>query len=233
MKYELMGFEWVRCHSISTASSLPILTSSRTPHGPRQPYGLHRLRLLISGLLFVLVISGCANDAVPTNATLRITPESHATTVTEQRDSNERCLFQVSNYVDIPVLLQLTTADGSPIGDVDIDVYADFAANTYSGYPVLSLYDDLNGNGVVDAPAELVSGPDDDIARVKTGTWTGARALLLRVNLSCAFRGEVFAFTGGVSGRASIEVIADNTSTAASNALFDDGSSNTQEGNKP
>ena len=89
-----------------------------------------------------------------------------------------------------------------------MSVYVDFAANTFSGIAVLSLFDDLNGNGVVDEDVELVSAKDDSIARVKTDKWTGARSLLLRVNLSCSFKGEVFAFTGGVTGRAAIEVVA-------------------------
>ena len=172
---------------------------------------LHKLSGRMACVLVAVVLlltQGCSNDLVPVNATLRINPDSHSTTVTERRDSNDQCLFYTDNYVDIPVLMQLNTADGSPIGDAMISVYADFAANTFPGFPVLSLYDDLNGNGVVDSPLELISGTDDSIARVNTDTWSGSRSLLLRINLSCAFRGELFAFSGGVSSRASVEVVA-------------------------
>ncbi len=159
-------------------------------------------------VLAVVVLSGCSNDTVPVDSALTITPESHSTHITERQSAQGQCLFDANNHVDIPILMLLTTANGSPIGEATLNVYTDFAANTYSGLPVLSLYDDLNSNGVVDADSELISGTNDSIARVKTGQWTGARSLLLRVNLSCAFKGEVFAFTGGISGRASIDVVA-------------------------
>jgi len=173
--------------------------------------------ITLKRLLFVAIVSlfgvSCSNDVVPVDAQLRITPETHTTNIIERRDVNDRCLYDASNYVDIPVVLQLTTVNGSPIGDTSISVYVDFAANTFSGIAVLSLFDDLNGNGVVDEDVELISAKDDSIARVRTDQWTGARSLLLRINLSCSFRGEVFAFTGGVSGRAAVEVVAEEINT--------------------
>lgn len=155
-----------------------------------------------------MMAASCSNDVVPVNARLLITPESHSTNIIEQHDVDDNCLHDASNHVDLPIVLQLTTENGSPIGDTSISVYIDFAANTFSGTAVLSLFDDLNGNGVVDEDTELISAADDSIARVKTDKWTGTRSLLLRVNLSCAFRGEVFAFTGGATGRAVVEVVA-------------------------
>ena len=166
---------------------------------------LKNLLLTVMASLFGM---SCTNDIVPVNARLLITPESHTTNIIEQRDADDQCSYDASNYVDLPIVLQLTTDNGSPIGDTSMSVYVDFAANTFSGIAVLSLFDDLNGNGVVDEDVELVSAKDDSIARVKTDKWTGARSLLLRVNLSCSFKGEVFAFTGGVTGRAAIEVVA-------------------------
>lgn len=169
-----------------------------------------RPRLLIMLSVLSALLSACTSDVVPINSTLTLTPETHTTIIVERQNDEGRCLYFPDNYVDIPILMQLSTGDGSPIGDATLSVYADFAANTYSENAVLSLYDDYNGNGVVDADTELVSGHTDDIARIKTDTWTGSRYLLLRVNLSCAFRGEIFAFTGGVSGRATIEVVANS-----------------------
>ncbi len=167
----------------------------------------HHVKYLL--LTSSLIIGGCGNDIVPVDATLTITPGTHTTRITEQQNEVGQCLFDANHHVDIPILMQLTTVDGSPIGDAKLNVYVDFADNTYSGLTTLELYDDLNSNGVVDAPQEYISGFNDDIARVKTGEWSGSRMLLLRINLSCSFRGEVFAYTGGVSGRAEIEVVAD------------------------
>jgi hypothetical protein len=191
-------------------------TIIRALHGPvthdsSAAAAMHRPRWSMTAMLLAVVAtSTCSNDIVPVNASLSLTPDTHTTNITERQNANGRCLFDAGQYVDIPILMQLTSADGSPIGDASISVYADFAANTYSGISPLALYDDLNSNGVIDPDTELVSGVDDDIARVKTDRWTGSYALLLRINLSCSFRGEIFAFTGGVSSRAAIEVVADN-----------------------
>lgn len=169
--------------------------------------GWRRL-LPVSGLLAVWVLGGCSNDVVPVGSTLTLSPETHSTTIREWQTERGGCLFNPDNHVDIPVIMQLLGPGGSPIGDTTLDVYLDFTANTYPGPSVINLYDDLNGNGVVDAESELISGADDDIARVKTDQWTGSRMLLLRINLSCSFKGEMVAFTGGATARAGIEVVA-------------------------
>ena len=68
------------------------------------------------------------------------------------------------------------------------------------------MFRDLNGNGVIDDDAEFISGIDDPIATVRTRDFSGDSTLLLRVNLSCAFRGEMFAFVDGVTASATISV---------------------------
>ena len=161
-------------------------------------------------LASTLSIAGCGDNPVPVDASLTITPGTYTSRIVERQNETGQCLFNANHHVDIPILLQLTTADGSPIGDAELNVYIDFAENTYSGLSTLELYDDLNSNGVVDARLEYISGFNDDIARVRTDEWSGSRMLLLRINLSCSFRGEIFAYTGGVSGRADIEVVADD-----------------------
>lgn len=162
---------------------------------------------LLSGLAAALVALGaCSSGQVPVGATLDISPEARSIDIVERRDADDRCLFDPDNHVDLPVVLALRDGQGSPIGDAELTVYVDFAANTYGGFPVLELYDDLNGNGVVDAETELVSGEDDGVARVRTSRYAGERALLVRANLSCPYRGEMFAFVDGVSATATIEV---------------------------
>lgn len=168
------------------------------------------LKSIVSAFALAIGLIGCTNDVVPTSAVLTVTPATHEISITERQNEAGQCLFDASRYVDIPILMQLNTADGSPIGDITLNVYADFAANTYSGIAAFSLYDDLNSNGVVDPDTEFVSAVNDDIAQVKTGKWTGSRSLLLRINLSCSFLGSVFIYTGGTSARAAIEVIADS-----------------------
>ena len=178
--------------------------SDALPHESRWRYWKYLL------LASTLTIAGCGDNPVPVDASLTITPGTYTSRIVERQNETGQCLFNANHHVDIPILLQLTTADGSPIGDAELNVYIDFAENTYSGLSTLELYDDLNSNGVVDARLEYISGFNDDIARVRTDEWSGSRMLLLRINLSCSFRGEIFAYTGGVSGRADIEVVADD-----------------------
>ena len=137
---------------------------------------------------------------------MRISPEDRNIRVVELLDENGACIFFDNNFVDIPVVITLVDAQQSPIGDAEVSVYLDFAENTFTGVPVLGLFRDLNGNGVIDDDAEFISGIDDPIAKVRTQDFSGDSTLLLRVNLSCAFRGEMFAFVDGVTAIATISV---------------------------
>lgn len=163
------------------------------------------------GVLVTSALVACSGNTIPFNAVLNITPRSHSAEITEFVDEAQRCIHAPDNFMDIPLVLQLSTADGSPIGESAILVYADFSENTYPGYAVLALFDDVNSNGVIDSDTELLSGFDDDIAIVNSGKYTGAKTLLLRINLSCSFRGEIRAIAGGVSGSAVVEVIGTST----------------------
>lgn len=158
------------------------------------------------GASAILAIA-CSSEQLPVDAALSMTPEERRVEIVEYRDADGRCTFDPNRFVDLPVLMRLRAGNGSPIGGAAVRVYVDFAANTFSGYPALALYEDRNGNGVVDADAELASDADDAIATVRTDD-DGAHALLLRVNISCPYRGEVFAYVGGVGAQASIEVSA-------------------------
>jgi len=154
------------------------------------------------------LLAGCTSDQLPSGATLAIEPNARSFDIVERLDEDGRCRFVDGQYTDLPLVFALSDGQGAPIGNADVSVYADFAANTFAGYPALALYEDRNGNGVVDPESELVSGTADDAVRIDTDRFGGSGSLLLRVNLSCPYRGEVFAFAGGVSASASIDVIA-------------------------
>jgi len=160
-------------------------------------------------------IAGCSSGQVPGDASLSISPEERVISVMENLDSEGRCRFDPNRHVDIPMVLNLRDGQGSPIGNAEISVYVNFAANTFSGYPALALYDDTNSNGVVDDD-ELISGVDDDIARVVTKEYAGDHMLLLRVNLSCAYRGTVFAFVDGANASAFVEIRAEQDASPPS-----------------
>lgn len=166
-------------------------------------FSKHRLAMAV----FVFGVSACSSSIIPTDARLTLTPSTHTINIVETINTSDQCEYFEDNYQDIPLTITLSTDNGSPIGDEWVSVYTDFSANTYSGRSVLSLYEDHNSNGVVDGASELISGQDDDIARVRTGKHTGTKLLLIRINLSCAFRGEVRALAGPAYGSASFAVI--------------------------
>ena len=149
---------------------------------------------LCAGLFGVTLLAACSTDQLPIGANLTISPESRTYDIQALEDEQGTCLFDEDQYIDVPIVLALTDAQGSPIGKADVKVYVDYTENTVGDLsPVLALYDDRQGNnnGVVDED-ELVSDIGDSIAEVKTDRFGGDRALLLRINVSCAYRGQVF-----------------------------------------
>lgn len=166
-------------------------------------------RVYLMGLFFVL-ISACDQQQLPVGAELSISPESRSIIVSDRSDADGNCFIDPGQYVDMAIVLTAVNADGAPLGDLNVRVYVDYSGNTFPGYPVLALYDDRrgNGNGVID-DHELVSGDGDAIAVVKTDYYGGDRPLLLRVNVSCPYKGDVFAFSDGISATSNIEIIAE------------------------
>jgi len=165
-----------------------------------------RLRIVTAAVICTL--ASCNTEQLPTGATLSISPANRTITIADNSDDQGRCFINRQHYIDQPIVMTMLSADGKPIGDKNVTVYVDYAGNTYPGSTVLALFDDQRGNsnGVIDADNELVSDRDDNIAIVKTDHATGARVLLLRINVSCPFKGDVFAYVDGVTGIATIEV---------------------------
>jgi len=162
--------------------------------------------------LLCTLLGACdGGDQLPSQATLSISPAARTYTIVEYRDTQDRCRFDANRFVDVPIVMSLRDGDGASLGGVTVNVYVDFAANTFGPFSPLALYEDRNGNGIVDADTELVSAEGDDIARVELDALHGSRALLLRANLSCAYRSELFAYVDGVTASASVEVSARET----------------------
>lgn len=164
----------------------------------------------VKNTLAVVVIlalsSGCSNEQLPSDATLSISPDSRTFTITEQLDENDKCIYFDNYTLDTPLQVSVRDGSGNPIGDVKLSVYADWTANTFGGrtFP-LALYRDMNGNGMIDEDVELISGADDDVATFRTSEFGGSATLLLRMNLSCSYRGQVFVFSEFASASADIE----------------------------
>ncbi len=162
-------------------------------------------------IVLPLFIVACNAEQLPAGATLQISPKSRSIQISEIRDDADRCVISQEFYQDYPILVFVADGQGTPLGDTKISVYVDYSANTFGGYPVMALYDDMNGNGVVDSDTELVSGSEDGVFVSRTAQYSGEKMLLLRVNLSCEFKGSVFAYSGTASATMDIDVSAKKT----------------------
>ena len=165
------------------------------------------------------LLTACEQEQLPVGAELSISPETRTLRIADRSDADGNCFLDANSYIDFPIVLRLTNSEGSPLADAQVSVYLDYAGNTFpvTSTPVMALYDDRRGNnnGVID-DFELVSGPDDDIARVNTDYYGGDRPLLIRINTSCPYQGEVFAFTDGVTAMTSIDVTISEDSVSGS-----------------
>ncbi len=143
-------------------------------------------------LIASVTLFGCdSSGQLPSDAEVRISPESHSIDIVQVTNSNGGCAFNPNDYVDTPLLISVHDGDGMPIGEADVSVTIDYSGNTFLGPPVLALYEDLNSNGVVDAETELVSGRDDNGYIGETRKYSGDKHMFLRINLSCSYMGNV------------------------------------------
>lgn len=163
-------------------------------------------------LLLSLLLVGCGTDQqLMPGSSVAITPSSKELNITEILDENGQCIWYEDNELDIPLVIQVLDAGGAPVGNADLTVYVDWSGNTFpNGLEALKLYEDLNGNGVVDHPSELVSGAGDAIYRTQTEEYTGEKLLLLRINLSCEYKGDVYAISDGYTGFMNVNVTSQN-----------------------
>lgn len=163
----------------------------------------------ISLLLSVGVLASCqSSDQLPAGASLQINPTSRSYTITVPEDFEVSCYTGPGMlYEDVPLLISLANDSGVPLGGVEVNVYSDYAGNTFSGADVLQLFEDLNGNGVIDGDSELVSGIEDGVYETKTSRSNGTAFLMLRMNLTCPYKGTIFAFAGQYSASMDANVL--------------------------
>jgi hypothetical protein len=143
---------------------------------------------------------GGNEDPVPPGASITINPQDIEWEIS---GSDPSCPDTSFNDHTFTIVVQ--DSNGVPLGDVDLIVRADLAANT-SPFDVIRLYDDVNGNGVVDHPQELVSSNTGTAFFTKTDKFTGARTLLARVILSCEYQGNITVHAGSAFGSTNIAV---------------------------
>lgn len=164
----------------------------------------HFVIIGIALLGFTACGPGGDEDPVPPGASVTINPQDIEWDITP----SAVCVEGI--YNDHTLAITVQNDNGVPLGEVDLLISADLAANT-SAFDLIRLYDDVNGNGVVDHPQELVSSNGSPAFFTKTDKFSGTRTLLVRVNLSCTYRGNVNVFAGSAFASTSINVQQDNT----------------------
>lgn len=173
----------------------------------RPKAAMKSLKLPIVFLLVSLAaISGCnsvTSNQLPPNTEVRVSPKEIKWKIA---DTGGVCNFDPDYYQDETVSVMVVNEAGNYIPDAPINVTLDLSENTFSGVPVLTLYDDINGNGVADGPEELVSGNTMGSYQTHTDSKTGSKLLIVRVNFSCEYTGSLYVFADGYMGLSSISV---------------------------
>lgn len=152
-----------------------------------------------------LVACGGGRDSnpVPAGAKIELSYSEYQWDIATPADP---CVVDPSYYHDHLVNLSVTNSKGLPLGDVDVNVTLDLSAATFSGTPVMALYDDKNGNGAREE-SELVSVNGQGAFTFKTDEYSGTKSLWVRVNLSCPYKGTLTAFSGSASAVMDLSVV--------------------------
>lgn len=174
----------------------------------------HRAEGLLIASVLAITLGGCGgggangdvdDSLLPGGTEVRISPANQRFEINELRDANGACRFG-ELFQDIPVLITVQ-ADGVVISAVELTLSLNFSDNTFPGGPaVLHLYEDRNGNGVVDHPQELVSDSRDPLFTTKTAAFSGEKLLFVRMDLACPYRGSLYVVAGGYLGIMELEV---------------------------
>lgn len=152
--------------------------------------------VMMSLVAVSLVACGAGDEnPVPPGATITLSSSEYKWDIKAVEDP---CFINPDYYHDHLVNISVANSSGQPVGDVNVHLTLDLSGNTFSGFPVMGLFDDLNGNGARE-PEELVSINGKGAYTVKTHPYEGSRAVWVRVNLSCPYRGTLSAYSGMAS----------------------------------
>lgn len=164
---------------------------------------------MLAGMTMVSAILGACGpggdeNPVPPGSTIRINPSDQTLNITPVLDINGNPICVSGRFSDHTFSISVENSNGQPLGEVDLRIRVDLAANT-SSTNLIQLYDDLNSNGVVDDPAELVSSPGS-VFFTKTSRFSGEKIIIVRLNTSCTYGGDITVNAGAAFGSAHIEV---------------------------
>ncbi len=172
--------------------------------------------LLTSGFLY-----GCGNDSeAPVDGSITIAIGANEWTVFDDpADPSPAC---IGAFIDIEAItISVFDVNGTPLGNVDIDVMVQLAGNTSAdgvglfGFGVVDLWDDLDGNdGITDNTTgayqmnEHISGlTNPQIFKTKTGP-NGTRTLFITADVSpdCEYTTSISVRSGTVIGLLEFDV---------------------------
>jgi len=165
-----------------------------------------RMIKLLSSSLLVTPLIACnsvSTGQLPPGTIVSISPEEINWKIA---NTNGVCTYDPTYYQDHTISIMVLNDSGSYIPDAPLRITLDLSANTFSGTPVMALYDDINKNGVVDGVNELVTDTDSGIFETHTDDKSGSKYVILRVNLSCPYTGTLSAFADGFMGSLRITV---------------------------
>lgn len=157
----------------------------------------------------VLMLLGCnsgSDNPLPAGAQISISPANVTFDIDQELDDDGNCIYDFNRYIDQYTVISVRNSSGSPIGDADLSVQLDFGDNSFSGVPVMELYEDANGNGVVDGIGELRSGADDPLYRAQTDEFSGEAVVIVRLNVSCPYRGSMRVSSDGFQGETTYDI---------------------------
>lgn len=164
---------------------------------------LYRFSKKLSLLILASVVAACGSTGsdspeVPPNASIEIVTGDREWEINQALDSdgNPVCL---GLYQDEPVVVLVADSQGRALGNVDLTFSLTLSGNTLSVPPIVSLYDDMNGNGVADHPEELVSGENDPLFTTQTDERDGSAFAIVRLDLSCVYASTLTVFGAGMA----------------------------------
>ncbi len=160
-------------------------------------------------ILLVSLVSCGGGEQLPTGSQVVINPSTVTWRIIPNLNDEDECLINPDLYVDEVFYIRVEDASGRAIGNADLIISLLLSDNTFSGFPIVELYDDLNGDLIPD-PDELVSDADDSLLFTSTDEITGSKAVIVRLNVSCEWSPVIQASSSGLVARVPLDVIAEN-----------------------
>ena len=163
--------------------------------------------LLAAAMVAMSTLSGCEEtNQLPVGSTAEIFPSEVQWNI--QTGSN--CNFEDGPFNDQRISVALKDADGLPLIDAPLTISLDLSDSTFNSTAVLALYDDTDGDGLFN-DNERVSTDKQSAYNTRTNSRSGSKLLMVRVNLSCPYKGSLYAFAGNAGVLMNIAVVADDS----------------------